>query len=118
MRALLLQRQTLYCCIVHFRVLWHAVYMEMHADVLHIHKQTQTHTCTLYCSETLLKSKRQKFTQIRTHIPANKGPTVCGGEMNWLHCIIRMSHQTVINGNRMKDLSEEKNAGIKGGSKK
>lgn len=39
-----------------------------------------------------------------THIPCNKGPTVCGGEVNCLCSVIRMTHQTVINENRMKVL--------------
>lgn len=38
----------------------------------------------------------------RSHIPSNKGPTVCGGMMNCLHCIIRMTHQRLINENRIR----------------
>lgn len=79
---------------------WQAVYMEMHTDLLHIHKQTHM----LCVAGTSFTRRRQKFTKThtRTHIPCNKEPTVCGGKMNCLYCIIRMSHQTVINENRMK----------------
>lgn len=71
-----------------------------HTDILHIHKQTHTVAAASFAG------RRQKFTETHTgtHIPCNKGPTVSAGKMNCLYCIIRVTHQTVINENRMKVL--------------
>lgn len=80
---------------------WAQTYM------LHSHKQT--HACCVWQARHSHAPGR-KFTKTHTHartcthIPCNKGPTVCGGKMNRLYCIIRMTHQTVINENRMKVL--------------
>lgn len=67
----------------------------MRTDALHVHTETQPRCVTKYSQEEEIKN---------THIPADKGPIVCGEKMNCLCCVIRMTHQTVINENRIKVL--------------
>lgn len=67
----------------------------------------------MYRNHVIHRQEAEIQKNTHTRIPCNKEPTVCGGEMNCLHCIIRMTHQTVINENRMKVLSKEKNADMK-----
>lgn len=66
--------------------------MEMNAGTYCTLTNKHTHAV----AATSFTGRRQKFTNTHTHAPCNKGP-VCGGKMNCWHCIISMSHHSVIN---------------------
>lgn len=69
-----------------------------------------THTHTVFCSRVIHRQEAESHKNRLTHSTKQRAYSVCAGKMNCLHCIIAMSHQTVINENRMKVL-------IKGGKK-
>ncbi len=101
MRVLLLQRLGLYCSDLHFRVPACCLYGDAHRHTAH----SQTNPHMLCVAAAPFAGRRQEFTKTHTHthIPCNKGPTVWWKD-ELLHCIIRMTHQTLINENRMKFL--------------
>lgn len=111
MRALILQMLGVCCSGLHFRELACCLYGDTQTYIPHVHKQT--HARAMYRNHVIHRQEAEIQKNTHTRIPCNKEPTVCGGEMNCLHCIIRMTHQTVINENRMKVLSKEKNADMK-----
>jgi len=100
MRALLL-KSWVCIAVTYTSGYWHAVYMEMHTGILHIHKQT--HTCCVSQTRHSQAGGRISQTHTHTHIPWTKG-LQCVLVMNCCFCIIRMTHLTVINENRMKVL--------------
>lgn len=65
--------------------------------------QTNTHAM---CRGHVIHWQEAEIHKHTYALSVNKEPTVCGGRMNRLHCIITMSHPTVINEKRMKVLTK------------